>query len=78
MLQSFIQPDSSKLSAGIGCFSVIMLFTFIGRNIAHAVSVELDAKVGDVSLVMPSLFSGPAGSREGNQLNIGVGLSMKL
>jgi TolB-like protein len=73
-----IRTRNYYISAGFGCFSVIMLVTFIGRNIAHAASADKDAKVGDVSLVMPSLYSGPAGSREGEQFNMGVGLSMKF
>ncbi len=66
------------ISAGVGGFSILMLVTFIGRNIAHTASSGEDVKVGDISFIMPSFYDGPAGGRAGDQYNIGMGLSMKF
>jgi len=64
------------ISAGVGGFAVVMLTTFIGRNIYHAAADAGNAQSGDVSLVVPALYDGMSGPGTQGQLNFGLGLSM--
>jgi len=64
------------ISAGVGGFAMVMLTTFIGRNIYHAAADARNAKSGDVSLIMPASYDAMPGPGAQEQLNVGLGLSM--
>lgn len=66
------------ISAGVGGFAVVMLTTFIGRTIYHAAADAGNAQSGDVSLIMPASYDGVPGPGAQEQLNLGLGLSMKF
>jgi hypothetical protein len=73
-----IRTTEYYIATGIGGFAGLMLVTFIGRNIAHAVKEGREAKKGSIKLEISSRFADKVPEDVRTPFGFGIGLAMRF